>query len=159
MTGKRSTFDWIGEAVALAALLGMIGLLAANWAILPDRMPTHFGASGAPNAWGSKDILWVLMFANVAAYIVMTLASRYQRLINLPIRVDRNSPEVRKLLRSMTIVLKAVMMLLLLYIAWAMVQTGLGRVEGLGAEFLPVFLAATFLPLMLFLRRLRKFEK
>lgn len=89
----------------------------------------------------------------------MTLASGYQRLINLPFRVDRDAPEVRQLLRSMVVVLKAGLMILLLYIAWAMVNTGLGRADGLGPEFLPVFLAVTFLPLIWFLAKLRRFQK
>jgi hypothetical protein len=159
MAGKRSTFDWVCEAVAIAALAGMIGLTAANWASLPEQMPVHFGASGKPDGWGSKSTLWILTLVNVGLYVVMTLASRYQRLINLPIRVDRNAPEVQQLLRTMVIVLKMGLMALLLYIDWAMVNTGLGRADGLGPEFLPVFLAATFLPLIWFLAKLRKFQK
>jgi uncharacterized membrane protein len=159
MAGKRSTVEWVCEAIAIAALAGMIGLVAANWANLPDRMPTHFGASGQPDGWGSKNTLWILTLVNASMYIVMTLASRYQRLINLPFRVDRDAPEVQQLLRTMVIVLKAGLMTLLLYIAWAMVNTGLGRADGLGPEFLPVFMAVTFLPLIWFLAKLRKFQK
>jgi hypothetical protein len=159
MVGKRSTFDWVCEAIAIAALAGMIGLITANWANLPDQMPTHFGASGKPDGWGSKNTLWLLTFVNAGMYIVMTLASRYQRLINLPFRVDRDAPEVQQSLRTMVIVLKAGLMVLLLYIAWAMVNSGLGRADGLGPGFLPVFLAVTFLPLIWFLAKLRKFQK
>ena len=159
MAGKRSTLDWLCEAIAIAALAGMIGLTAANLANLPDQMPVHFGASGKPDGWGSKNTLWVLTLVNVGLYIVMTLASRYQRLINLPMRVDRDAPEVQQLLRTMAIVLKAGLMVLLLYLDWAMVNTGLGQTDGLGPEFLPVFLAATFLPLIWFLAKLRKFQK
>ena len=159
MAPERSKLDWLCEAIAIAALAGMIGLIAIQWANLPDRMPTHFGVSGQPDEFGSKNTLWVLALVNVGAYVVMTLASRYQRLINLPFRVDRDGPEVRQVLRTMTIVLKAGMMVLLGYIAWAMVNTGLGRADGLGPGFLPVFLAVTFLPLIRFLAKLRKFRE
>jgi uncharacterized membrane protein len=159
MTGKRSTLDWVFEAVAVAALALSIGLVAANWADLPETIPTHFGASGRANGWGGKGQLWVLAAFNVGTYALLTMASRYQRLIHLPFSVDRNDPEVQQLMRGMTIVLKAVLMLVFLYIARVMIDTAFGRSDGLGVQFLPVFLAATFLPVILFSRKLRKLQK
>lgn len=38
---------WI--VVALAVILAIVGIL-----IMPDTIPTHFGPSGEPDAWGSK---------------------------------------------------------------------------------------------------------
>ena len=45
---------------------------------LPDRIPTHFGPSGAPNAWAAKGILSVfgLLIAGAALLLVMALVSR-----------------------------------------------------------------------------------
>ena len=70
-----------------------------------------------------------------------------------------DDPEVQRLLSSMTTVLKAVLMLMFLYIAKVMMDTAIGRSEGLGIQFLPVFLAATFLPLILYSRKLRRLPK
>ncbi len=159
MAGKRSTLDWVCEAIAIAALAGSAGLVAVNWAGLPDQMPVHFGVSGKPDGWGNKNILWILALTNVGTYVVLTMASRFQGLINLPFRIDRDAPEVQRLLRSMAIVLKAVLMLTFLYIMQAMVNTALGRADGLGIQFLPIFLAATFVPLILFSLKLRSLQK
>src|ERR1700722_12459637 len=98
MTGQRSTLDWVWEAVALTALVLSIGLVAVNWADLPDTIPTHFGASGRPNGWGGKGQLWALAAVNVGTYVLMTLASRYPRLVNLPFSIDRDDPQVQRLL-------------------------------------------------------------
>ena len=45
--GKEMLKTWI--VVALAVILAIVGIL-----IMPDTIPTHFGPSGEPDAWGSK---------------------------------------------------------------------------------------------------------
>lgn len=45
--GKEMIKTWI--VVALAVILAIVGIL-----IMPDTIPTHFGPSGEPDAWGSK---------------------------------------------------------------------------------------------------------
>ena len=45
--GKEMLKTWI--IVALAVILAIVGIL-----IMPDTIPTHFGPSGEPDAWGSK---------------------------------------------------------------------------------------------------------
>ena len=45
--GKEMLITWI--VVALAVILAIVGIL-----IMPDTIPTHFGPSGEPDAWGSK---------------------------------------------------------------------------------------------------------
>jgi uncharacterized membrane protein YidH (DUF202 family) len=151
---KRTTTDWMLEAVSLAILASIFVNLAAHWAELPDRVPAHYGFLGDPNRWGGKNGLWVLPVTAVALYILATAASRYQRLINLPFCVDRQSPEVRRILLTMTIVLKGTLLAILAYINWAGINTAMGRAQGLGRNFLPVFLAAIFGPLIFYTRKL-----
>ena len=45
--GKEMLKTWI--VAALAVILAIVGIL-----IMPDTIPTHFGPSGEPDAWGSK---------------------------------------------------------------------------------------------------------
>ena len=41
--------------LALVALYGILAaLVATDYPRLPDRLATHFGASGEPDGWGSK---------------------------------------------------------------------------------------------------------
>lgn len=95
----------------------------------------------------------------VGLYILMTVSSRYQRLINVPMAIDREAPEVQRLLQSMSIVLKMVVVFVLAYVEWAEVNTALGRSTGLGKLFLPISLIAVFLPLGLYLQKLRGYQK
>lgn len=151
--------DWLFEVISLAALAGVFAVVIAHWTELPAQVPRHFGASGLPNRWGSKSGLWILPITSAIVYIGVTAASRYQTLINIPFSIERNSPEVRRLLLSMSIVLKAVMLLVFAYSAWANVNTALGRSEGLGRQFLPVSLALIWIPLIFYLLRLRHYRR
>jgi uncharacterized membrane protein len=156
MNPPRSRLDWFLETVSAGALIAAIADVAMHWSALPERIPVHFDASGQPNGWGGKDMLLFLLAATVVMAIMLTLAESYQRLINIPINVDRNSPEVRQLLRSMVIVLKAVIMITFLWIVDLTMRTAAGGANGLGLAFLPVFSAGTFAPIVYYLVKLKR---
>lgn len=101
----------------------------------------------------------LLPLAAFGLYILMTITSRYPRLINVPMAIDRDAPEVQRLLQSMSITLKTVLLFVFVYIEWAKVNMALGRSSGLGKLFLPISLAAVFLPLCLYLQKLRNYQK
>jgi uncharacterized membrane protein len=156
METQRSTFDWFLEGLSGAALLAAIGDVALHWSILPQRIPTHFDAAGNPNGWGGKSMLLFLLATTVAVAIVLTAAEKYQRLINIPMSVDRDSPQARHLLRSMMIALKAVIVLIFFWIVDVTMRTALGEARGLGRAFLPLFLAGLLLPLVYYLTKLSR---
>ena len=75
----------------------------------------------------------------------MRVTARYQRLINVPMAIDRDAPEVQRLLQSMSITLKVVLLFIFAYIEWAMVNTALGRSSALGKpSFQFLFLLFSF---------------
>lgn len=101
----------------------------------------------------------LLPLTAVGMYILVTIACRHQRLINIPMAIDRDAPEVQRLLKSMSITLKMVILFVFVYIEWVQVNTALERSSGLGKLFLPISLVAVFLPLGLYLQKLRKYRK
>ncbi len=123
------------EMVAFAALAAIIGLAAQRTGLLQ------------------------LPIVALGIYVLMTLASRYQSLINLPISIDRDAPEVRRLLQSLAITLKLVIVLIFVYIEWILVNTASGRSSTPGTLFLPVTLVAVFLPLGFYLHKLQNYQR
>ena len=154
MDPRRSVLDWVFEAVSAIALLLAIGDVAIHWSTLPERIPVHFGAAGDPNGWGGKSMLLLLLAATVAMAVVLTVAESRQRLINIPMSIDRNSPEVRQLLRSMVIVMKAVMTVAFAWIVDLTMRTAVGEANGLGRAFLPAFLGRVIAPIVYYLVKL-----
>jgi uncharacterized membrane protein len=155
---RRSGFDWALEVVSLASLAAIIAVVATHWNELPNIVPKHFGASGKPKGWGGKNNLWILPGTSVGLYLLLTLAARYQQLINLPISVDRSRPEVRQILFRFTNALKAVILIILFYLSRASINTALGKANGLGRRSLPIILVAIAVPLAYYLVKLRRYH-
>ncbi len=89
----------------------------------------------------------------------MSFASKYQSLVNLPVRVDRQNPEVQDLISEMMAVLKTALALTFFYLSWASVNTALGKTNGLSSAFLPVSLAAMLIPVIYYTWRLRIYRR
>jgi hypothetical protein len=155
---KRTTLDWVLEAASLAVLVAIFINLAAHWPELPNRVPHHYGFAGNPNGWGGKNWMWVLPVTAAGIFILLTLSSYYPRLINLPVSVDRESPPVRKLLLTMSGVLKLTTLLILGYINWAGINIALGRARGISPIFLPVVLLVTFGPIVFYTKKLQRYR-
>src|SRR5262245_9903463 len=117
---KRTNLDWLLEAISLALVAVMFLMLRLHWAEMPDRVPRHFDVTGTPNRWGGKGWLWGLPLTALGMYILMTAASRFPRLINLPFAVDRNTPEVKRLLLSISVWMKATILVVFAYLQQAM---------------------------------------
>ena len=148
MRPRRSTQDWLLEAVALAALFATFAMVFGHW----QRLPV-FARRGSGGSYG------VMVLLNAGIYLVLTFASHYQQLVSVPFEIDRDRLEVKHLLLQMTIVLKTVLMVLLAGLLWIIVHTPLGRVRTAGRGFLVVFLVAMLVPTMVYVRKLSRFRK
>ena len=137
MRAARSRFDWVLEALACAIFVAIIGTVAVSWSKLSAAVPIHFNAAGDPDRFGPRSGLLIIPVAATLLYVVLTAASANTRLVNIPLTLDRDAPEVQALLLRMVIVLKTVLLVNLWYITWAMVRVA-GRGGGLGKLFLPM---------------------
>lgn len=159
MPKERSLANSAVEIAALTALAATFAIVIGEWAKLPAQIPIHFGMSGRPNGWAGKSALWFLLLIDAASYMALTAASKYQQFINIPLRVNRDAPEVRQILSSMVTVLKVILMLLFLYLIWGSVQVAIGRASRLGPGVLGVFLLAVFATLAIYMARLWPYRK
>src|SRR5579872_6685860 len=148
MQPRRSTQDWLLEAIALVALIAMFAMVFGHWRRLPV-----FARRGSGGSYT------VMVLLNTGIYLLLTLASHYQQLVSVPFEIDRDRPEVKQLLLQMTIVLKTVLMVLLAGLLWIIVHTHLGRMRTASRGFLAVFLIAMLAPTLVYVRKLSRFRK
>ena len=148
MAPQRSTLDWFLEAIALAALIATFAMVFGNWQRLPGFAQR-----------GSAESLGVMVLLNLGVYLLLTFASHYQQLVSVPFELDRDRPEVKRLLLQMTIVLKTILMVLLAGLLWIIVNTPVGRMRSAGRGFLAVFLIAMLAPTLVYIRKLSRFRK
>jgi uncharacterized membrane protein len=80
----RTPLDTLLEALAVLGVIAVIAITAWGWLSLPAIIPTHFGISGAPNAYGSKGSLLIVPIMSVSLYILLTFLSRFPHIYNYP---------------------------------------------------------------------------
>lgn len=141
----RTAAERIAEGIALVGLAAMIVVTAAHWPLLPERRPQHFDAAGRPDAWGSRGMLLSVPLVAVGLYVLLTVLSFFPRRFNYlwPITPE-NARDQYRLARQLVVHVKMVVVWIFGYITWGTIRTGMGRMAGLGAAFLPVSLILVF---------------
>lgn len=136
---------WL-ELVLIAFVIFSFWYPAANYAALPDRIPTHFGFSGLPDAWGTKSLAnyYLSSLASAFTYLSMTgfvlwaaAVSEPKKLINLSQKqLEEMSPERAEGIRRVVIrgifVLKGATVGMLAYIPYRSILVAMGEAKGLG---------------------------
>lgn len=140
-----SSLEKFLEALAVIGILLNIIFIAMFWNELPNKIPTHFGPSGAPDAWGGKGMLLFLTVMNIMLYLLLTIVSRFPHTFNYPVKITtENALKQYYLARNLLLFLKTETVFLFTYILWGTIQVAQGKAEGLGILFLPIFLFIIF---------------
>jgi hypothetical protein len=149
----RPLVDNLLEIAALAGLVGIGIMVWTCWPSLPARLPTHFGASGLPDAWGGKGSLFSLPLVGLLLYVTMTVIYCYPQIYNYPGKLtEANAERQYRLARSLVQWIKVEIVWLFWYLEWQTIQVGLGKSGGLGSAFIVVFLAVLFGTIGLYMR-------
>jgi uncharacterized membrane protein len=157
-------------AIFGALLAGATALLLATVGALPERIPTHFGLGGAPDAWMTRGRYTVFMLAFVIGLpLLMTVAVGslprvVPRLVNLPNRDRPLAPEQREavfaFLGRHACWLGCIMVLLAAGVHWLIVRASRSTPprleEGLLVWMLGVFLVAMAAWTVVVFRRFRQ---
>ena len=132
----------LSRTVFIIVLLLCLGHAAYYYPLLPDRVASHFGPSGRPDAWSSKDTFVSIYLFAVAVIAVLfsgigfMLRRTPASLINLPNRDYWLSPgrsdETIGLLSRQFLWFGSATLLLMLDIFNQSFQVHLGRAQTLG---------------------------
>jgi len=136
------------EALSLVALAALafitIGAIYGP-ARLPDRIPTHFNASGQPDGYGSPAMLLVFPIIAVVLYLLMTLVSRFPAAFNFPVRVTPlNRQRLEELALGMIAWLKAEVVIFFSLIENGAIRAARQPNQRLSALLMPTLLAVVF---------------
>lgn len=125
------------ELLALIGIFVLLFLVCQWWEVLPQRIPTHFGAGGEPDAWGSKSSLLIIAIVAIATYGLLTIFNRYPHTFNYLVEItEANAEEQYRMARQLMAVLKVEITWMFAYIQWIIIQIALGKASGLGSLFL-----------------------
>ena len=134
---------------------GTVLYLLFIWNSLPDRIPTHYNGSGVIDSFGSRYTIWICPAAMLLMYQFIGLIERHPSWWNTGVTVTKmNAKRVYGTVKNMVVTMKFVLVLVFAYIS---IWSSTGR--NLGAWFLPVSLALTFVPIIIFLILLSRAAK
>ncbi|MEO7002611.1 MAG: DUF1648 domain-containing protein [Ktedonobacterales bacterium] len=126
----RPPISWLEIALLLATFAGLLFCflpLALAWQSLPAIVPTHFDATGHPNANGSKSALLISPLIALALTTLFVILARYPYIFNYPVTITpenalRQYRRGRLLLRSVNVFIVWLIALL----QWVTLQAALG---------------------------------
>jgi uncharacterized membrane protein len=61
------------QLISLVLLIFSFFIIQTSMPALPKYIPTHFNAAGVANAWGSPNILWILLGAQALTSVVFLI--------------------------------------------------------------------------------------
>ena len=118
---KRTTSDTIFDLTFLVLTLAVWGIIIWLIGRAPDVVPTHFGASGEPDAWGSPTsvVFPCLICTAVSVVLIFSIYLPFGT-INLPFYQGEGNPRQVRLAVLMTRTIAVLTMGLTLFIAVSM---------------------------------------
>lgn len=133
--------DKLLEAVGIAGLLFLIGVPIYYYGALPETIPRHYDATGKPDAFGEKAIIWTLPLLGLALFVFLSALRKSPFMFNYTVKITQDNAErqyalANKMLRAIS----AIITCGFAYIGYGTVQTALGKQDGLSRVFTPVFL-------------------
>ncbi len=153
---ERDLMDNILEGIGIIGMLLLIGLPVMYYGNLPGQIPSHYGLSG-PDGYSGKGSIWLLPVLGVVLYVGMQLLNKNPQNFNLPIEItEENAGRLYRASTKMIRILNVSIVCIFAYIVYATIQIALGKQEGLGRYFMPVFLLLTFGPTVYFFRSIKK---
>ena len=122
---------------------------------LPEQIPTHYNGAGVIDGYGSRYTIWVCPAAMVLMYLFIELVERHPAWWNTGVTVTKtNAKRIYGIVKNLVVTMKLVLVLIFAYMS---IWSSTGR--NLGAWFLPVSLAVTFVPVVIFLILLSRAAK
>ncbi len=139
-------FHKLAKYICILMQAGTILYLLLIWNRLPDRMPVHYNGAGEIDGYGSRYTIWLCPAAMLLMYQFIGFLERRPAWWNTSVAVTRaNAGKVYSVLKNMIVTMKLVLVLVFSYLS---IWPATGR--NIGVWFLPVSLALTFVPIIIF---------
>ena len=140
------------ELLAAIAILLAVLLIVQFWAVLPDRIPIHFGDRGLADAWGDKVTIWVVPAVAAIIFVVLTAVSRYPHTFNYPVPITSENARRQYLLgRGLLVSLKAQICWLSAFVVRQQILVALGNAQRFSIELLLGLVVLIFLTVGVYL--------
>jgi len=157
ITLSPSPADKIVELIGLAGIVALIALPIFYFGQLPDSIPTHFGADGEPNLFGSRISIWVIPILGIVIYGSLFFLNKYPHIFNYaqPVTAE-NAERLYSTTTRLVRFINCLMAWLFVYITYGTIQVALGNQESLSAVAIIIFCLFTSIGVIFYLYQSRQ---
>ena len=137
--------DYFVEVLGRMGVILLLAIPLFYYSDLPDTIPTHFNATGEPDQYGSKAVVWLLPVIGLVTYLGLLWLNKYPHIFNYMGKItEENAYRQYQIATRMVRAMNAIIVWAFAYLTYFMIQIGLGKADGLGPYFIPVFLIVLF---------------
>ncbi|MFT3823645.1 MAG: DUF1648 domain-containing protein [Chitinophagaceae bacterium] len=149
---EHTIIDKAVELIGWLLIVGIWGLVIANYSHLPDTIPTHYNGAGQADGFGGKATILTLPLIATVLFIAMTILNKFPNVFNYPISITKDNAfrqytNATRLIRY----LKLIIVFIFGLIVFKTIQNANGKADGLGVWFLPLTVGLILIPLTYFI--------
>ncbi|MDX5426685.1 MAG: DUF1648 domain-containing protein [Bacteroidota bacterium] len=134
-------WDLLLEALGWMTLIATWIVPMFYYSSLPERIPIHFNAAGIPDGFSQRGSLWIIAGINTFLYVGMSLLTKVPHIYNYSVDITPENAEFQyRNAVFMVRYLKTLVSAIFLYAMVSVIMVALGKWEGTGSWFLPVFI-------------------
>lgn len=143
--------DQVLDIAGLVALAVLWGIVTVAYGALPDTIPTHFNASGAPDAFGNKSTILGLPILGTILFTSMTLLNKYPHLFNYPVNITVENAAAHYAHASRMIrTIRLAVIITFSLVVWQVIQHTRGQAGLSGGLFMALVLGLVLAPTLWF---------
>lgn len=154
---------WKDKSIMIISTVTIILILVylkMVWSDIPEIITTHFGFSGAPDAYGNKTSLIILVVIAVSLHLLLVVLSKFPEYYNYPFQItEKNVEPLYKIGRQSMLLIDLEISFFLSLLIWQNVQATMGKIQGINSGFLFLFLVVIFLTVIVEIVKMNKFKE
>lgn len=149
--------DRLIEALCIGLIVGFWAFAWYAYSTVPEIIPTHFNASGKPDAEGSRSTIWILPAITTLSYILLVLFNRVPHIFNYPVKITEDNAAFQygnatRMIRVLNLILIAMFFI----IGVIMYRVAMGKMEGTGTMVILVAVVLPIVPVFYYFNKARK---
>ena len=153
LTWKDKTLIFI----ATIPIIFMLVYIKITWSNIPEIIPTHFGFSGIPDAYGNKSSLFIIVVIAIMLHLLLAFLSKFPEYYNYPFQItEKNVEPLYKIGRQTMLIIDLEISFFLSVLTWQNVEAAMGKIQGINSSFLFIFLVVIFLSIIIEIVKMNK---
>ena len=147
---QLSKFDKSLKLLSTIVLVVMFCFAFFVYLKSPNIIPSHFNASGKPDGFSDKSVIFMLLFIGIFTYLGFNQLVKFPHIFNFPVSITKENAERQyELAIRMIRFLQLAILIIFTVVILMTYLTTIGITDGLGTWFSHLFLFVINIPVII----------